>query len=792
MIANYLSSILTLAVIITLLGLHKRQSKYRSIKGKDSAYAGIWWISIFVFGFILYFTANIQSGKPSEQSVLSYILFSVAESIKASISMFKFDLESDIIFDIASAGQPYGYIYCAAIIACYISASLWTVIMAKNIFLKGISNEFNIFFHAHKGWHRKFFPKAPVQRHYIIIGCCIARVFLENLVKTVSSKNITVITGEEPDINVRDKYKELVAQGYTVIFGKADEIALKRAGIFNKYCKTIVVAMSEKDEENLFVANYVTDYIRKRVQPQKTEKGRIAQLKPQQVETLQSIDISVYAMYNYLERSEHFSFMEYALGKVRFFNPYDVRARKFLMDFPITSLIPPVWINTGKGRLKTADEREYGKKEPFKISNVFVGFGLTNRQLLKKSICNNQLLGIDYRAYIIDKDIDDKEKQFRNEAAGLFDYVDENGTLRGAELIPDSDRYFESPLEKNNITFNNIDALSVDFYKAVIKEAEQNDFTQIIIALGDDKVSIETALELRQKLYEADLLKLNYAGNIYDRVKIFVKVKETNIICRDNILNDKFGINCPITVFGAQAEIFTDTYIIEERLDDIAKCIANEYWVTATKHGADVPVTNIFTKWDALTQFKRDSNRYAAMAIRVKLNLLGFDISEGDSISPAVAEKYGAIYGIALANKQRKQRESGRFVDFLERDGGGITDTARNNLARLEHQRWNAFHLVNGWTKLEKAKVGANTRQDEKAKQHACITTLEGLTELREKQANALIDEYAKTHGDTLPRDKALSDADIICYDFDVMDKLIDILNSNKHNGRQYIIIERN
>jgi hypothetical protein len=164
------------------------------------------------------------------------------------------------------------------------------------------------------------------------------------------------------------------------------------------------------------------------------------------------------------------------------------------------------------------------------------------------------------------------------------------------------------------------------------------------------------------------------------------------------------------------------------------------------------------------------------MAIRTKLNLLGFEMQEGEGgTDKETITAYEAAYGTAVSEEQRAKKKSGKFVDFAERDGNGnILDNARNNLARLEHQRWNTLHLASGWTKLAIKEVTADTRQDEKAKQHACITTFEGLSELRKRQADAAIAENKQ-----LSRDKALSDADTTCYDFDVMDRLFDNLKDS-------------
>ncbi len=787
MVVEYIVSCLTLVTVVLLFYFYRKQTKHHNPNGKESAYVALWWICIFIFGCLLYFIAQIKSFKPEDQTTFSFILNAIASSFAKSLKMFGFDFDFQAVRAIAIGTQVNNYLFCAAYIVCFFAACLWTIIMAKNIFLKGIGNSVNVFFHRNKGWFSKFFKNKQMTVHYIVIGCeKEARIFLTSLTKKVKKSNITVITGTTSDGKEKELYKDLIETGYTTLLGKVDSTILEKAGIINNNCKTIIIAMSEKDEENLAVAQYVTDYIKKKINPYKMHNsGRIKELNDNQKQSLRELNLSAYIMYGFLERAEHFSFSDYALGRVHFFNPYEVRARKFLFDFPLTKLIPNEWINTNKARLKNAGEREGEVQRPYSISNIFIGFGKSNKQILKKSVCFNQLLGVDYNALIIDKDIEKCEKRFKNDAVGLFDSVDSKGDIiaYGSELLsnPNRNKYFESPKEKNNIRFINKDALATDFYDAVVEEVRGNDFVQIVIALGDEKLSIETALELRQKLYERELLKIKSAANELDRVKIFVKIKEKSILTEESVLNDEHDIDSKIISFGANDEILTSDYIINEKLDVIAEKLVNNYLETSrANHDKELPKSNIFTKWDALTHFKRDSNRDSALSIKMKLNLLGFDLVESDTKTDnKIWDEYYNKYDNEVAKKQREQKNNGKFVDFIERDENGvIIDNARNNLAMQEHQRWNAFHIVNGWTKFEIAKVDAETRQDEKAKQHACLTTFDGLTKLRKKQAEAAL-LIAKEKGNRLTRDEVLSEADTICYDFDLMDFLATTLRNS-------------
>jgi hypothetical protein len=101
--------------------------------------------------------------------------------------------------------------------------------------------------------------------------------------------------------------------------------------------------------------------------------------------------------------------------------------------------------------------------------------------------------------------------------------------------------------------------------------------------------------------------------------------------------------------------------------------------------------------------------------------------------------------------------------------GGQISDTSRNNLARLEHLRWNTFHLVHGWTKMPKSAVSAGNsgRQNKLTKQHACITTFEELIKLRKLQAKKM-----REFNPEISKEQAEAKSDTIWYDYNLMDEL--------------------
>jgi hypothetical protein len=787
-----LYSILAIVVIIGVLFFYFFVKKREE---KDWVYTIYFIVTLFA-GTVLYSFALVYN---NDADTVFSPFFVVLRSLSFSLLSFAFNFNSSVFSSLAAVNQ----FFQAAVIIHFLAAIFLTILVFVKLFGRNLINSIRV-------------NLISRGKKYIVIGCDgQAGIFIKNLPRKQKRHTIVIIEPAQAD-----KKNELIYEGYAVVTIKEEKTdnkniygalhyALKKSGAMRCKYETKVISMSEQDETNLTVARIMTDYIVSLVRPAK-KNGRFS-LTDDQEKKLSEIKLDAYIMYSILERAEHFSFIENALGKARFFNPHKIRAYKFLWENPITKLIPSNWIDTETARLKT-----YCKdgRNRYKIGNIFVGFGFTNKAILKSNIVNNQLLNVDYNALIISQDAARQEMLFRNSAIGLFDKTENDKIIkRGAEIKPNTEgkAYLESPAERNILVFKEADALSIELYDLIIAEIEgspaQNgkpavppcDYATIIIALGNNKLSIETALELRQKLYEADLL-FGKDDKEYQRVRIFVKIDEATIHTDEMILNGAADeIKCRIETFGADEEILTEKYLIHEKLDVLAKNIANRYEGNAKTASA-------VNEWNTCTQLQRESNRYAAMAIPVKLNLLGLDLIKGDQTNNDYVDAFHKNYGTNAAidlraerNKLEKVIESARnveknsktipdnilslkikddIIDLVERDSEGFADTPRNNLAMLEHQRWNAFYLANDWTKLPKEKIGAGRygRQNIAAKQHACITTFSGLMELRELQKNAEKAEIEESKEKQYIEAESLLKADTIRHDFNTMDFLTSIL----------------
>ena len=663
---------------------------------------------------------------------------------------------------------------------CHLTAASASIYALISVFGKDLINNVRVWLHAHLALE---LPLMKPKTQYIVVGCGKAmKVFLKDFQnpdgrkKTVNKDYITIITG---DTDGEDSvYKKLVDDGFAIIKGEPDEKALKKAGANKPRRSTKVIAISENDELNLKTAVIIAQTITSSELPD------------------DKIKLEAYVMYSFIERTEYFTFAESAYGKIHFFNPYELRVREFFIENPITGMIPDL-IDTDKARLKGELSGNGKIIKPdggeYRIKHIFAGFGASNYQMLKGSVLTEQLFGCDYNAIIYDENISEekpslRQEIFMNQSGGLFP--------GGYETVP-GEKYLESPKENYNIIFKHGNVLTKSFYADLLNEIKDDDFTAVYISLDEDKMSVETACELRQFLYEHGIVSNKKA-------RIFVKTHENSVFNDELVLNNKDSVinynghdALKIQCFGFDNSVLTKENIINEKLDEFAIEVTNK---------------NHDKEWGELPEIKRNENRQVAMAIRTKLNLLGFNLSDSGNTNinrPVAGDDYYNKYAgtdmdnekiaeiielsklSGIGDKKAKEKlKKSHTLNYLQTENGEpdgkICDTPRNNLARLEHLRWNTFQLIYGWSKMPVSKIASEFdkkknkykfdegRKDKYTKQHACITTFEDLILLRTIQAEKT------TEKQDIKFVEAEAQADTIWYDFNTMDELPSRLKNKK------------
>ncbi|GHU23431.1 hypothetical protein FACS1894172_08230 [Spirochaetia bacterium] len=659
----------------------------------------VFFVTIFIAGLMLNWLAiNYFYGK-DENPVNIFKLGAIFSITLKMFAGFNWDVS------IWSPLAKQNILYSIAITLCFVSAVLYTASLVVHLFFKNLWNSISIFFLTN-------FSK----RTWIIAGMGVYQgTLLKGL--TPEQKKSTIIIPNKINDEVQ---KEYLAQGFLIINAKLSVDILKKAGFFDKK-ETALIAISDNDVENLDIARTITSYLKTR-----SDKDR------------EKLNFSVHIMYTNIERVEHFKFSESAGGKIQFFNPYEITARSFLFENPITKFIPLSNIDTETAHIKTG----------FDFLHVFIGFGKTNSELLKQSIAANQILGVDYRALVIDTDIKDKKSIFINQCHGIF--------INREEW--DDKKYFPAPHEKYHIDFIECNVLSKEMYGTVINCVKKVDASAVIVSLENDQSSAETAMEFRQQCYEESIKNVN----------IFIRAKEDSSIIAEDVLNDNTEIK--IKLFGFEDEIISLEHIINRDMDILAKHIAENY---SGDTSIEYP-----SKWDELSNHERESNLYAALSIRIKLNLMGFDLiydkTENSIQDKNILTEFAHIYELEPSQKLRNEK---KYLSYIKRNpDGSIANTARNNLARLEHQRWNSYYLVKGWTPLPKDKVSAASRKNPQTKKHACITTFEGLDKLTQLQANK-----KREDDPALDYQAALEKYDTMHLDCDQIDCLIGNIANTKY-----------
>lgn len=278
------------------------------------------------------------------------------------------------------------------------------------------------------------------------------------------------------------------------------------------------------------------------------------------------------------------------------------------------------------------------------------GFGRMGVEVLRKALYNGQFHGGKFKAVVTDSAMNSREGIFNNRYSAIQNNYD--------------------------IQFVQADPGSSAFYDLLMRHIREINY--VVVCLEDDRLSVETALEIQR------LLKRNGGGR---KVTIAVQVSQSEEISRyqeNALLPD-------IRIFGRISDIFTESIIINESMDKMARTMNTLFNRIYHVEPED--------NWFALDEFTKESNRSAAMNIRTKLRLLGLDMAEAKTCG----------------------RQPVHLEDYLK-------GRRLENLAKQEHMRWNAFHFASGWTTWELSETGgAQKAKDAANKRHACLVPWEKL-----------------------------------------------------------------
>ncbi len=307
-----------------------------------------------------------------------------------------------------------------------------------------------------------------------------------------------------------------------------------------------------------------------------------------------------------------------------------------------------------------------------------IGAGKCGAEIIKACIWCTQL-GSEYstKIKVIDKNATLLESQFKKNCP---------------ELISD---YYD-------ISFYDCDVTTDNFYKLLEKECADTNYITVSTGFDDDNLKI--AMDVRRfylqssKNYENEpMINIFFEGDAY-----LSAMKE---------VFEEYHIE----TYGSDKEFYSYSLVVNS---DVEKLAINSNCIY---YGEKSHLEKLYEYYTA-KEIDRDSNRANAIHLVYKLFLLGYGIIKKSEATPEQIAK-SAEYLRQLKVITEENIEPSEYT---------TSNKQKANLARIEHERWNAYYRSEGWTgipfdRLEIFKGNNNKRKDYVLKQHACICSNEDL-----------------------------------------------------------------
>lgn len=433
-------------------------------------------------------------------------------------------------------------------------------------------------------------------------------------------------------------------------------------------------------------------------------------------------------------------------GTVHCMNKYQMLSCDFAMQYPITEFIPHL-----------IDKKHAALKEGADVRIIMVGFGKMNRQLFRIYTQNNQCMIME-NGKAVEKPLKyvvfDKKRAY-DESSFNHTYLHYRNWKKN---LTDTDDYFELPSEPADVEFHEEDINSAEFPISLNNSLSKNEnsFNMVVVSVGDTREALDIAEKIAVNAKEAKADK---------NTVLFVRVRNSALI--RELKNDVFN-DVPIIPFGDELSLYTYERIVNPAADSMAKDRHLCYSVESkdqTKTEEELRLNAIskwLFKWDTI---QRNSNIYAVLSIRMRLQLLGYDYVlksyPAKDASEDFLKDYTAGNPIVYKDETVNGKKLINYKAKYRKDG-----TPRSILAQTEHSRWNAYHICNGFVPASKTEY----LNEEKGvllqrRRHINLTTFKGL------------DDYDRWR--TSPTSSPDERPDVIFYDYQLMDDAVWMLDRN-------------
>ena len=386
------------------------------------------------------------------------------------------------------------------------------------------------------------------------------------------------------------------------------------------------------------------------------------------------------------------------------------------------------------------------------FTSLIVGFGETGRDALRylyefgafvdSKSTPNETRRSKFRCHIVDKDLD---------------------SMKGP-IISGSPQVFASRNPDDNsllVKFHSINYNTNYFYNKLLKKLSK-ELNYVVIALGEDESSITLAIRI--------LKYLRRSGRDFKKLKIFVRLYDSSMFPHMKTIADHFNRDeCRLVLFGRIEEIYSYDLIIRDEFEcrgkeyydsyrrlnpehdedgtweQRKKKIMNQVTLKKTKNLDPITGCHIFEErlnaepkepsLDDLQKLRRKETQDRANALHeeTKMYLIREIIpSWFNEIIPKLFDNV-QIEGNTIVKVNRMNSfENGKSIieypDLSEKQQILI-----QNLAKLEHLRWNASHEIMGYTLMPESVPNVSRGCDEPTATHNCLISWEQLDAETEK-----------------------------------------------------------
>ena len=444
------------------------------------------------------------------------------------------------------------------------------------------------------------------------------------------------------------------------------------------------------------------------------------------------------ATFMYFEEKSH--------GCVRCVNKYKLISFDFAERYPLSDLV------------RGETEGDFpALREGVQPCVVMLGFGKLCRELFCTLVSTQQfacLRGdavqpVPVRYCIYDRADGTAEKELNHNYRRFGEFC--CGTWNAQEYLPCA----AAPAQTE---FRKMDISDPAFYAALRADLSgEGRHSALVVSFGTDLENFDLARKLQAKIREWGLA---------DRVRIFAKIRDARL--SERVLDGMAEGVPEFFLFGNEkSTAYHIDSIVDERMEQMAKRRHLSY-TAESGHGKSAEEIALIAqdKWYLKnSRVQRDSNVFACLALRSKLRLLGFDYTAAPCDDSAALAAWQALYerGDPVGYTQA-WADGRRTVEYRNADFERLS--ARRVFAELEHLRWNAAYICQGFVPASRADIAADREghgKDFALRRHGCLTTFAGLKEYR---AIAAQSEGAGEE-----------ETDVIRYDYQILDDLVWLLH---------------